>query len=146
MNPFLFLCIAIALTSCRDVSKTSETSAVKISETQDPDLKESMSRGEAVYLDFCIRCHMPSGEGVKGLYPPLANSDWLMNNRKASIHAIKYGQSGEIEVNGEFYNGIMAPMGLTDEEIADVMNYILNSWGNSAKAMVSAEEVAAVEK
>ncbi|NNE15009.1 MAG: cytochrome c [Saprospiraceae bacterium] len=108
-------------------------------------LKESIKRGEEVYADFCKVCHMPTGEGMKGVFPPLAKADYLLNNREESIKAVKNGQKGEIVVNGATYNGLMAPLGLDDEEVADVMNYILNSWGNSSDKMVTEEEVSKVE-
>jgi mono/diheme cytochrome c family protein len=76
----------------------------------------------------------------------LAGSDWLTNKRKESIYAIKYGLSGPIKVNEKAYNNAMASLGLEDEEIADVMNYIMNSWGNTQKKMVTVEEVAGVKK
>lgn len=113
--------------------------------SQDP-LKESIARGENIYSDFCMQCHMADGLGVKGIFPPLAKSNWLTEKRTESIHAIKFGQRGRIEVNGEIYNSIMVPMGLTDEEIADVLNYVMNSWGNTQKNMVTEAEVAKVSK
>lgn len=105
-------------------------------------LKESIERGAEVYGDFCVQCHKTDGTGMKGFFPPLADSDYLMNKRSESILAVKNGQKGEIEVNGIKYNGTMAPLGLEDEEVADVMNYILNSWGNKSEEMVTVEEVA----
>ncbi len=113
---------------------------------QDPELKESIERGAVIYEDFCVTCHLASGEGLKGTFPPLAKSDYLLNNREASIRGIKYGQKGEIIVNGEKYNSFMAPLGLSDDEVADVMNYILNSWGNTSDKMVTEKEVSKVEK
>lgn len=114
--------------------------------TQQPEMQESIKRGKLVYDDFCVTCHLPNGQGTKGVFPPLANSDYLMNNREGSIRAIKFGQTGEIQVNGITYNSAMAPMGLTDAEVADVMNYINNSWGNSSKKMVTVQEVSAVKQ
>lgn len=111
---------------------------------QDDSLQSSIKRGKLVYEDFCVTCHLPTGEGVESTFPPLANSDYLMAQREASIRGIKYGQRGEITVNGVMYNNTMMPMGLEDQEIADVMNYIYNSWGNSNDQMVTAEEVAAI--
>jgi mono/diheme cytochrome c family protein len=113
---------------------------------QDPELEESIQRGSEIYADFCVTCHMEQGEGVLNAFPPLAKSDYLMNNREASIRGIKYGQSGELIVNGIVYNSVMAPLGLEDEEVVDVMNYILNSWGNSSKDMVTLKEVEAISK
>ncbi|MGS2761701.1 c-type cytochrome [Sinomicrobium sp. M5D2P9] len=113
---------------------------------QEKELEESIENGKDIYTDFCVTCHLPNGKGVEKAFPPLADSDYLLNNREASIRAVKYGQSGEITVNGITYNNSMAPLGLTDEEVADVMNYILNSWGNTSEEMVTTEEVSHIEK
>ncbi|MGB5274170.1 MAG: cytochrome c [Flavobacteriaceae bacterium] len=113
---------------------------------QDPTLEASVQRGSEIYADFCITCHMAQGEGVATAFPPLAKSDYLQNNREGSIRGIKFGQQGELVVNGVIYNSVMAPMGLEDEEVADVMNYILNSWGNTSDKMVTVEEVEAIQK
>ena len=98
---------------------------------QNKPLKESITRGNEIYNDFCVQCHLDNGEGVAGIFPPLSNSDYLLNNIRESIYGIKYGMEGPITVNGELYDGIMVSQGLDNEEIADVMNYILNSWENS---------------
>ncbi|RPD99950.1 cytochrome c [Aureibaculum marinum] len=108
--------------------------------------KKSIERGALVYEDFCMNCHMPDGKGVENVTPPLALSDYLINNREASIKAVKFGQSGAIIVNGITYNGTMAPMGLSDNEIADVMNYITNNFGNTNDKMFTKEEVLKIEK
>ena len=98
---------------------------------QNKPLKESITRGNEIYNDFCVQCHLDNGEGVAGIFPPLSNSDYLLNNIRESIYGLKYGMEGPITVNGELYDGIMVSQGLDNEEIADVMNYILNSWENS---------------
>ncbi len=113
---------------------------------QDKELKESIQRGKDIYTDFCITCHQETGEGVENTFPPLAKSDYLMNNREASIKGVKYGQRGELIVNGVTYNNTMMPLGLENEEIVDVMNYVLNSWGNSGAKMVTIEEVTTILK
>lgn len=113
---------------------------------QNDPLKESIERGKAIYTDFCINCHLPSGLGQEKVYPPLANSDYLMNNREASIKGVKFGQEGKMVVNGKTYNNVMAPLGLSDDEVADVMNYITNSWGNTNDKMVTIEEVSKIKK
>ena len=113
---------------------------------QNPELSASVERGKEVYTEFCTVCHQPNGLGVENTFPPLAKSDYLFNNRKASIHAIKYGASGEITVNGKKYVGSMTRLGLSNKEIADVMNYIMNSWGNKSDKIVTEDEVTKVEK
>ncbi len=113
---------------------------------QDSKLAESIVRGREIYTDFCMQCHLPDGKGTPKVFPPLAGSDWLINKRKESIHSIKFGLNGPIEVNGMPYNSAMTSLGLEDEEIADVMNYIMNNWGNTQKKMVTVEEVANIKK
>ncbi|MCL4124822.1 UNVERIFIED_CONTAM: hypothetical protein GTU68_020795 [Idotea baltica] len=88
---------------------------------------------------------MHDGQGVPGTFPPLAGSDYLLKHREASIRAVKFGQEGEIEVNGRQYNTIMPNPFITTDEVADVMNYVLQSWGNKGP-VVSEEEVRAVER
>ena len=107
-------------------------------------LKESLLDGKEIYNDFCAQCHLEDGKGVKGIYPPLAKSDFLVNVNR-TISSIKYGLKGPITVNGEKYNSIMVSQGLDDEEISDVVNYILNSWGNSTNKLITEEIVALIE-
>jgi mono/diheme cytochrome c family protein len=144
------LLIVLLLVSCNTSEKKQLTSAIELSEEkqaqQNPELTKSMQRGQEIYSDFCVSCHLPTGKGVAKAFPPLAESDFLMNNRIESIKSIKYGQSGEITVNGVTYNGVMAPLGLEDDEVADVMNYITNSWGNSNDKLITEEEVSKIER
>ena len=109
-------------------------------------LEQSIADGEEIYNDFCIQCHLNTGEGVSGVFPPLAKSDFLVNNIEISIKGLKYGMSGPIVVNGEEYDGVMEDQGLGDDEIADVLNYILNSWGNQYNEIITLEQVASVKK
>jgi mono/diheme cytochrome c family protein len=111
---------------------------------QDISFKESKARGAVIYQGFCVTCHLPTGEGVPEVYPPLANSDYLLANKTASIRGIKFGQRGPMVVNGITYDNTMMPLGLEEQEIADVMNFILTSWGNTTEKMVTPEEVAEV--
>lgn len=113
---------------------------------QDSTLQQSMERGSAIYADFCIQCHMADGTGVAGTFPPLAAADYLNENTVSSIKAVKYGLEGEIVVNGETYNNAMPKPGLYDDEVADVMNYILNSWGNAHTEIITEEQVSAITK
>lgn len=107
---------------------------------------ESYQRGKDIYTDFCITCHLADGKGISGTFPPLDGSNWLTEKRLESIHAVKYGLQGPIVVNGEKYDMMMTPLGLTDQEVADVLNYVMNSWSNTSKKPVTLEEVKAVEK
>ncbi len=112
---------------------------------QQKPLAQSIADGEEIYIDFCMQCHMTNGEGVPGTFPPLANSDYLPDINK-TIYALKFGLKGPITVNGKAYNSVMASQGLDDEEIADVMNYILRNWGNETEEVITEEKVASVQK
>jgi len=114
--------------------------------TQTDPLKESIVRGREIYNDFCISCHLPNGKGVDRVFPPLAKSDFLLNNKTASIKIIKFGKTGRMEVNNQVYNSSMMPSGLEDDEIADVMNYIRNAWGNKNDSIITEKEVSKIKK
>lgn len=148
-NTFRLLLVMLLVTSCNSTDKknnNAEYSANTTNNTLDPQLKDSYERGKAVYNDLCITCHMSNGEGAPKAFPPLAQSDYLKNNQEASIKGAKKGISGKIVVNGITYNSVMTPLGLSDEEVADVMNYINNSWGNNYGKMITAEDVIKVIK
>ncbi len=99
-----------------------------------------MERGKKVYLTSCFACHMANGEGMPGVFPPLAKSDYLNADRDRAILIPLKGLSGPITVNGTAYNNMMPPQAFTDEQIADVLTYVLNSWGNGG-GEVSAKDV-----
>ena len=107
---------------------------------------ESIKNGAELYRDFCYRCHGFNGEGQPDLIPPLKSSDYLLNNIDLSIAGLKYGLKGEIIVNGKSYNSYMAYQGLENDEIADIMNYILNEWGNNSEEFITSVRVDKVEK
>ena len=94
------------------------------------EISENYSEGKKVYEKTCIACHQENGEGLEGSFPPLANSDYMLEDTDRAIEQVLNGSSGEITVNGKVYNGTMPPQALNDQEVMDVMNYVLNSWGN----------------
>lgn len=104
------------------------------------DKQESIERGAVIYSSECITCHMENGEGLMGAFPPLAKSDYLLADTDRAIKVILEGLSGELIVNGQTYYGEMEAIEFTDKEVADIMNYILNSWGNESE-MVKEEYV-----
>ena len=72
--------------------------------------------------------------------PPLAKSDWLAANRKGAIDAVLHGMTGKVKVNGQDYNSVMPPMNqLTDDEVANILTYVYNSWGNPGGKVSKAE-------
>ena len=146
MKVFSFVVLLMGVFVMLFFNSSDETQETAYKTIQSKALKESIKRGNAVYSDFCISCHLPNGEGIQNIYPPLANSDYLKSNRRASIKGLKYGLKGEITVNGLQYNKYMPPMGLSADEIADVMNFSNHSWGNTYGKIVTVKEVSEIKK
>jgi mono/diheme cytochrome c family protein len=97
--------------------------------------------GRKVYEATCLACHMADGSGVPGMHPPLAKTDWVTGDKDRLIRITIQGLSGRIEVNGRVYNSVMPPNGhLSNREIADVLTYIRQDFGNNASE-VTEEEV-----
>lgn len=92
--------------------------------------KEKVDFGKRIYDANCMACHQPNGQGIPGAFPPVANSDYLNADPARGIEAIVHGLEGPIKVNGESFNSVMPAMDLTDEQIANVLTYVLNSWDN----------------
>ncbi len=108
--------------------------------------EERLMAGGDVYRQNCAACHQPSGEGVAGVFPPLAKSDWLAEGDiDRAISAVINGLSGKITVNGKEYNGVMPAMRMSDEEVARALSFVYSSWDNSG-ASVSAEDVRRVRE
>lgn len=104
----------------------------------DQEIKESIERGKEVYALYCQNCHMEDGNGMPGVNPPLSKADFLKKPANTLINVILKGQSGEVVVNGKKYDVPMpAQEYLTDRQIADVLNYSKNSWGNKIPGVVT---------
>jgi len=94
-------------------------------------LEDQVRAGQQLFAGTCSVCHQANGAGLAGVFPPLAKSDYLAADIKRSIGAVLQGLSGKITVNGQEYNSVMPPMNqLNDDEVAHIMTYVLNSWGN----------------
>lgn len=107
---------------------------------QDP-FTLAMTRGAIVYAN-CAGCHQASGAGVAGAIPPLADSEWVIGGTERLAATILRGLQGPITVRGNTYNSAMQGFAnLTDNDIAAVMTYIRNSWGNEG-SMVTRDMVA----
>ena len=121
------------------------TGAYRMASAQENTLQQSMKRGESLYSTNCSSCHMPTGEGLGGAFPPLALSNWLKNQKKI-IGVVLKGLEGEVTINDEVYNAVMPPLNhLTDREISDVLNFVSNSWGNK-QPIIKPEHVKAERK
>lgn len=132
-------------TSSDDDATTKATTPVKPVVKIDPAvLKKAMRSGKTKYAISCQSCHQANGEGLPKIYPPLAKSDWVNElDNEQLIRIMLRGLSGSIKVNGKPYNSMMTTQTLflkTDKEFADVLTYVLNTWGNRG-GLVTAEEV-----
>lgn len=94
-------------------------------------MDQKMEMGRNVYMRTCFACHQSEGQGMKGAFPPLANADYLNEDVQRAIDIVLYGKTGEIVVNGETYNSVMTAQTLDDREVANVLTYVYNSWGNN---------------
>lgn len=150
----------ISFIETQDEDDTEDSKQTEVASTKDDPvgvptwLAAQIESGKEIYMKaapgggLCFTCHQPNGQGISGQFPPLAGSDWVLGEKERLIKISIHGLMGEIEVNGVKYNNVMAPPGippgsLTDQQIADVLTYIRNEWGNSASA-VSPEEVATI--
>lgn len=103
--------------------------------------EERMMYGKRVFESNCMACHQAEGQGIKGAFPPLAGSDFLNEDKTRAIDVVVHGLKGPVKVKGETFDSIMPALGLNDEDIANVLTYVLNSWDNKG-GEVTPEEVA----
>ena len=123
------------------LAKHGATSSAVVAKPRNFPLSASAKRGAEVYKTAtCVACHQPSGEGVDKTFPPLNKSEWLSRNHTDAIRIVLKGMMGPIKVRGKEYNGGMpAQENLTDQQIADVLNYARNSWDNKLGDITVAE-------
>ncbi len=102
---------------------------------------QSLKDGEAVYKKYCISCHQADGGGVPHMAPPLIQTKYVLGDKVELAKIVLNGLKG-VEINGQTYNNPMPPLGnvLKDKEIADVLSYVRNSFGNKA-TKISATDV-----
>ena len=100
----------------------------------------SIARGKAVYAAHCLSCHQPDGGGVPNLNPPLIQTTWVVGSKQSLIQWVLKGSRGKVEIDGETFHNTMPPQAyLTDQQIADALTYIRNSFGNKASAVQASE-------
>ncbi len=102
--------------------------------------KETMERGKKLYATYCLSCHQADGSGVPKLNPPLIKTTWVLGDKKKLINVVLNGMDELIEIDGEEYENVMpAQAFLKDDQIADVLTYVRNSFGNKASVITAAE-------
>lgn len=121
----------------------SETAKVAAGAPNAGSKEDRIKLGETVYKANCLACHGAEGKGVEGAFPPLAESDYLNADHKRGIQAVLKGLTGKITVNGKEYNSVMPAVALNDEDTANVLTFVLNSWGNKGGEVKPADVAAA---
>jgi nitrite reductase (NO-forming) len=106
----------------------------------DLSVKEQIEAGRALFAGTCATCHQADGKGMAGVFPPLAGSDYIAADPRRVPGLMLHGLTGPVTVNGKDYNSTMPPMSqLTDDEVANIATYVLNSWGNPGGRVTKAE-------
>jgi cytochrome c551 len=117
------------LYSCKGNSSDNKDNT--LASIKDTKVLQYAIEGKILYENYCANCHQKDGVGLGKLIPPLFESDYMLEDVGRTARIIKYGQSGEIVVNGQIYNQAMpANPKLTNLEIAQIMTYIYNIWGS----------------
>jgi len=102
--------------------------------------EQRIRAGRVLYNGTCSVCHQQNGEGLEGVFPPLANSDYLMADTRRAIEIVLNGLVGPVTINGSSFNSVMPPMSqLNDDEIANILTFTLNNWGNEGDEVRSGE-------
>ena len=140
--------VVLTLYACGGEVKKTSTETAKTATTNENVTATAQSNtidGEAIFKKTCIACHQANGEGIANTFPPIAKSDFLANKENV-IHQVIKGKTGEMTVNRVKYNSTMPPQPLSDEEVASVLTYVYNSFGNTGGAVTIAEVRAVREK
>lgn len=93
--------------------------------------------GKQLYANACVACHQATGQGLPGVFPPLADSEWVKGEPKVLAQLVLHGMNGPITVKGQQYQGAMPAFAeqFSDAELAAVFNFIRHEWGNEAEAV-----------
>lgn len=125
-----------------DLSIVSDVTEAQLAGTATKE--QQIQAGMVLYNGTCSVCHQQNGEGLEGVFPPLAESDYMVADKLRTVEIVLNGLSGPVTVNGVTYNSVMPPMSqLNDDEIANILSFVLNSWGNE-RGVVSSGEVATI--
>ncbi|MCC5921745.1 MAG: cytochrome c [Cyclobacteriaceae bacterium] len=131
INLSLVVVVVFGLAIFFTLSCSSDTAEGKVERVDRVKMRQYMVRGEILYQQHCQNCHKADGTGLGRLYPPLAQSDYMLESRERTARLIRYGLQGAIIVNGVEYNQPMpANPNLMPLDIAQIMTFIYNSWEN----------------
>ena len=112
---------------------------VTITPPQDP-ADAKFPNGAKIYKEKCFACHQLTGAGIPGAFPPLKNADYLLADKKRAVQQVLNGSNEAMTVNGTVYTVPMPPQVDNHQDAVDVINYVLNAWGNDG-GTIKLEEV-----
>jgi len=93
-----------------------------------------------VYLSTCLACHQADAGGVQDMNPPLVKTKYILGDKPTLVKIVLNGMTGDLDINGDTYHNVMAPHSdLSDQQIADVLTYVRNSFGNKASVVTPAQ-------
>ena len=136
------IAFTLAFLSLLACESTDDEQSTSLSHIKDTKTMQYAIEGKILYEQYCANCHQADGTGLGRVIPPLADSDYMLEDVGRTVRVIKHGLKGEIVVNGITYNQNMPgnPQ-LTNMEIAQITTYIYNVWGNKSE-VIDANEVA----
>lgn len=132
--------LIIALSSVGVLAKKNDQQNINRMMLTELSQDTEFARGKEIYMEKCVVCHMENGKGITGAFPPLANSDYLLADKKRAVEQVLNGSNEEMIVNGVTYKTPMPPQVDNKKDAVAVVNYILNAWGNNG-GTVSMDEV-----
>ena len=140
----LALSMAFAVSNAAAKSKDDAVHAAEVASANAATLSERISNGEKLFSTHCAACHQATGKGLPGAFPPLADSDYIADDPMKAVHAVLNGLTGPITVNGLDYNAVMPNLSyLSDSDVADVVTFVINSFGNKGGDINAAQVAAA---
>lgn len=103
-------------------------------------LSASIARGKVLYATYCLTCHQADGGGVPNMNPPLIQTSYVLGNQQRLIKIVLNGFSERVDIDGDAYSNNMPALNfLKDQQVADVLTYIRNDFGNKASAVKDSE-------
>lgn len=137
MKAKLIACTLGLIAFCGTVqAQVKKTTGIKIAAPS----AAAMARGKELFTSICLACHQADGSGVPQLNPPLTPNEWVAGPKPRIIKLVLNGSQGKVDIDGDTFNNAMPAQGyLSDQQIADVLTYVRNSFGNKASAVTPAE-------
>jgi mono/diheme cytochrome c family protein len=136
----VFFLLAMQVAQSQTSQKKTAPTKTTTKATASSSLKSTMQRGELVYKSVCLTCHQADGGGVPRMNPPLIKTKWVLGDKTKLITLMLKGMNEPIEIEDEEYHNPMPPHAqLSDQQIADVLTFVRNSFGNKASAVTPTE-------